>query len=289
MRGLGTTTRPTGEASVTSGWIEGDIEVAGSRFHYVRTGDGSQPTMVLAHGFSDDGGCWARLAGDLDGDYDVVMPDARAHGRSARVRPGQKVDQAADLAGVLRALGIEKAVVIGHSMGAWTVSELAARYPDLVGPLILEDVPWRDPEPGSKRPSLLGKDSPRATAMRALHRHTLDEIVDRERVVHPTWRDDVLRTWCAAKLRLDLAFFEIAGMGRMDRHEVIAAIACPTLLITADPELGGIVRPEMATQASAANPLIQVCNIPGVGHHVRFEAYGTYLAAVREFLGSLAQ
>ncbi|MFN2157062.1 MAG: alpha/beta fold hydrolase, partial [Anaerolineae bacterium] len=62
----------------------------GVDLHYYRTGKEGGPPLVLAHGFSDDGQCWYRLATDLEADFDVVMPDARGHGLSARVRPGEK-------------------------------------------------------------------------------------------------------------------------------------------------------------------------------------------------------
>ena len=62
-------------------WQSGDIEVNGLRLHYTRTG-GDKPQVVLAHGFSDDGLCWTPVAEVLASEYDVIMVDARGHGRS---------------------------------------------------------------------------------------------------------------------------------------------------------------------------------------------------------------
>ena len=59
--------------------------VNGLKLHYTRTG-GAKPPVVLAHGFSDDGLCWTPVAEALAADYDVVMVDARGHGRSAAPR-----------------------------------------------------------------------------------------------------------------------------------------------------------------------------------------------------------
>ena len=79
-----------------------------------------------------------------------------------------------------------------------------------------------------------------------LERLSEEEIVAQSRAEHPTWREDVLRAWCAAKLRLDKEFFTIADpLFGTDWRETVQAIACPTLLITADPG-GGIVTPEIA-------------------------------------------
>ena len=268
----------------TSTWMERDLLVDGKLMHYMRTGNGEKPPLVLAHGFSDDGACWTPTARDLEAQYDVVMPDARGHGRSDRVQPGEVVDQTGDLAALMVALGLEPAIVAGHSMGAWMASELAARFPALVRAVILEDAPWRPSSEGDVSKALLNRESTLATWVRGMEGMTVDEIVARERSEHPTWSDEALYLWCAAKTRLDLNFLEIAGMGRMDWQEVARAIACPTLLITADPAQGGIVTPEVADMAQALNPRIEVVNIPGVGHHVRFEAYDAYMAAVRAFL-----
>ena len=73
----------------------------------------------------------------------------------------------------------------------------------------------------------------------------------------------------------------------MDWREVAPAIACPTLLITATPGKGGIVSPEVAQMATEMNEHITVAHIPGTGHHIRFENYADYVAAVRTFLAQL--
>jgi N-formylmaleamate deformylase len=267
-----------------SNWTERELVLDGKAMHYVRTGNGERPPLVLVHGFSDDGLCWTPTARDLEADYDILMPDARGHGRSGRVQPGETVDQAGDLAALMAALGLSNAIVAGHSMGAWMASELAARFPALVRAVILEDAPWRMPAPDDGEASPLSKESPLAAWIRGLEGMTVDEIVARERPEHPTWSDEALRLWCAAKTRLDLNFLDIASTERMDWQKTVRAIDCPTLLITADPALGGIVTPEVAALAVELNPRIEAVHIAGVGHHVRFEAYDAYMEAFRGFL-----
>lgn len=87
-------------------WTECDVLVDGIQIHYTRTGDGSKPPLLLLHGFSDDGMCWLPVARDLEAKYDLILPDARGHGRSARVQPGEDVNMAADIAGLIRRLGL---------------------------------------------------------------------------------------------------------------------------------------------------------------------------------------
>ena len=122
-------------------WQAGDVAVNGLTLHYTRTG-GAKPPVVLAHGFSDDGLCWTTVAEALAADYDVVMVDARGHGRSAAPEQGYGyVDHATDLAGVIRALGLKRPAVLGHSMGAASTLVLAGLYPDLPRAILLEDPP----------------------------------------------------------------------------------------------------------------------------------------------------
>lgn len=86
--------------------------------------------------------CWAKTAAKLESQFDVYLPDSRGHGLSSRVQPGEELDNAADLAGFIRALDIKQPVIAGHSMGAASTSECAARFPELPRALILEDPPW---------------------------------------------------------------------------------------------------------------------------------------------------
>jgi N-formylmaleamate deformylase len=60
-------------------WMTGVCEASGANIHYLRTG-GARPPLVLLHRLAGNGACWSPLARSLEGEFDVVMPDAR--GRS---------------------------------------------------------------------------------------------------------------------------------------------------------------------------------------------------------------
>ena len=128
-------------------WTQNDLLVNGVRLHYYRTGKGDKRPLVLVHGFSDNGLCWTPVARDLESEYDVIMPDMRAHGLSERVQPSEKVDMAADLAELIRTLGLRSPVICGHSMGAMVTYQIGVRFPELASALVLEDPPWWLPEP----------------------------------------------------------------------------------------------------------------------------------------------
>jgi len=122
-----------------AGWTDGYVMANGIRIHYWRTG-GDKPVLVMAHGSSDDGLCWTNLAKELVADYDIILPDARGHGLSDPPKKSDTADaQAEDLAGLIRALKLDKPIMMGHSMGSSSVAWFAAMYPDIPGAVILED------------------------------------------------------------------------------------------------------------------------------------------------------
>src|SRR3982074_2513917 len=99
-------------------WFSGDVITNKIKIHYYRTGGDKRP-LVLSHGATDSGLCWSRVARTLESEYDVIMPDSRGHGLSDAPETGySSADHAADLAGLIRALGLEQPAVGGHSMGA---------------------------------------------------------------------------------------------------------------------------------------------------------------------------
>jgi N-formylmaleamate deformylase len=137
------------EEIIPGRWAQGMVEANGIRHHYYRTG-GEKPALVLLHGLQESGLTWLRVARALERDYDVVMPDARGHGRSDRA--GEQFSEEVlrdDAAGLIRALGLERPALLGHSMGASTAALVGAAYPELVRAVLLEDPVW-EARPGAE-------------------------------------------------------------------------------------------------------------------------------------------
>ena len=126
-------------------WTQGDLDINGVSLHYCRTGESGKQPLVLGHGFSDSSLCWLQTALDLEDSYDIIMPDARGHGLSARMKPGEHVDMCTDLAGIIQALGLQRPIVGGHSMGAVVAFQLGLHYPEIPKALFLMDPPWFEP------------------------------------------------------------------------------------------------------------------------------------------------
>lgn len=111
----------------------------GVRIHCRRMGGG--PGMVLLHGFPQTGHMWRKVFPALAERFTVVAPDLRGYGDSDRPAFGyDKRQMAADIAEVIRALGIGRVVLVGHDRGARVAHRLALDYPALLTHLILLDI-----------------------------------------------------------------------------------------------------------------------------------------------------
>ncbi|MDQ1300703.1 MAG: Alpha/beta hydrolase [Chloroflexota bacterium] len=263
-------------------WQSGDIEINKLKLHYTRTG-GDKPPVVLAHGFSDDGLCWTPVAKRLEADYDVVMVDARGHGRSDAPKSGYgSLEHAGDVAGVSAALGLKRPAVLGHSMGAATALALAGTYPDLVRAILLEDPPaWWMPPPDGKPIRRRGRFG---DWIIDLKRKTREEMIAQAHAQSPTWSEAELGPWADSKLRLSFRVLNRGKSAPVDWPATVGRITCPALLITADPEKGGLVTPEAAAALRAFVPQTRVAHIGGAGHSIRREQFARYMEVVSSFL-----
>ena len=117
-----------------------EIATNGTTLH-VRVG-GSGPAVLLLHGFGDTGDMWSPIAQKLVKDHTVVVPDLRGMGLSAHPETGyEKKNQAADMAGVLDQLKIEKVDLVTHDIGNMVGYALAAQYPSRVTRWVVIDAP----------------------------------------------------------------------------------------------------------------------------------------------------
>ena len=257
--------------------------------HVYRTGTGmGKPALVLVHGFSDNGLCWEPVARELEAGYDILMPEARGHGSSARVHSNQTIDQVEDLADTLRSCGIESAIMAGHSMGASMAAALAVRHPEMVRALLLEDPPWEPSQPAKPRPTrIFDENSPVADWLRSVQAQPLETAIAQCRSEHPTWPDMYLRPWTEGKQQLDLHFLTAENTGVIPWLEIVPNIHCPVLLVTADPAEGGIISPALAAEICATGKNFRLVHFPGIGHHVRFAVHEPYMQAMKAFLAEV--
>ncbi len=111
----------------------------GVRLHYRREGTGAG--MALLHGFPQTGHMWRKVMPALAERFTVVAPDLRGYGDSDRPAGGyDKRTMAADVAEVIRALGLAPVILIGHDRGARVAHRFALDHPTLLTKLVLLDI-----------------------------------------------------------------------------------------------------------------------------------------------------
>ncbi|HEY0738505.1 MAG TPA: alpha/beta hydrolase [Herpetosiphonaceae bacterium] len=290
-------------------WQAGDVETNGIRLHYTRTG-GNLPSLVLAHGVTDDGLCWTPVAEALQAEYDVIMVDARGHGRSDAPETGyDAATQAADLHGLITALGLHKPFVLGHSMGAATTLVLAGVYPNVPGAILLEDPPgwWALQDPlfteedqasGTRASAVIhgrNPDDERLVGMQAwfadLKRKTREQLIAEQRAATPDWSEGELGPWADSKLRVSPHVMSVLNPDTpraLDWPAICRRITCPALLITADPARGAVLTEEGTAALQGLVPQLQVVQIPEAGHNIRRERFNRFIEVVRDFLRTSA-
>jgi pimeloyl-ACP methyl ester carboxylesterase len=273
------------------GWSDGYVIANGIKIHYYRTG-GEKPPVVINHGAGDDGLCWSRIAIELEKDYDVILPDARGHGKSASGKKDYSTQQrVADLVGLLQALKLEAPVVGGHSMGADTSMHLAAQYPELTRGIFLEDPPIILPGEiiGSEGQSLKMEDIGKMMArfMRMFKLMPKFIGIRLARKTSPTYPDSEILPWINSKKKLSFDFLNSMStmeMGTSDPFEVFRRISVPVLLFIGDREKMAIVSQEAAQKAVQSNNKIQVVHLAGASHDIRRTCFDGYLHALKKFL-----
>lgn len=285
------------EEHVPAHWREHTIEANGIRQHYWRTGaGGDKPALVLLHGTMGNGLTWSRLARAVEAEYDVVMPDARGHGRSDGAATGfRTADMVADVAALIRALDLERPVVLGHSMGASTAAYLAADHPELVRAAILEDPAWRVREgrisPGELPGYRAWLDQYTAWFEGFRRQPFAEQVLAAAPNLPPgavAWPEEDYVAWVAAYaqyspelLRLGTELWAEAEASTVAR--VVGRLSCPVLVIFGARPSPMSPYDKTVTEAS---PYLRVVELP-TGHFVHLDDFDGFLAVVRDYLRSL--
>ena len=119
-----------------------EIETNGANIH-VRVG-GHGPAVVMLHGFGTTGDMWGHLASALIEDHMIVVPDLRGLGLSSKPDGGyDKKNQAADVVGVVDALGVPACELVTHDIGIMVGFAVAATCPERVSRWVAIDAAAR--------------------------------------------------------------------------------------------------------------------------------------------------
>jgi len=119
---------------------EKTVSVFGAKIAYVEAGDPSKPTVILLHGLGGNSGNWLFTIPALAANYHVIAPDQIGFGKSDRLMLKYRVGTLVDfLDKFMSELKIEKASLVGNSLGGWVAAWTAIKYPNRVEKIILAD------------------------------------------------------------------------------------------------------------------------------------------------------
>jgi 3-oxoadipate enol-lactonase len=194
------------------------------------------PVVLLMHGIATTGPLtWFTVLNDLREQYRVITFDQRWHGRGIRSAEFRLDDCADDAAGVLDALGIDQAIVVGYSMGGAIAQMLWLRHPERVSALVLCSTSARWEGHMGERVFFrtLGLVSKGLVSVAA------DKVAAHADAI-PAPSDDAaeagLRAWCMSELRSTSLWslpVVMAELGKFDATAWIGDVTVPTgVLVT---------------------------------------------------------
>ncbi len=260
-------------------WTTGIREANGAQIHYLRTG-GDKPPLVLLHGLTGNGACWAPLARSLESEYDVVMPDARGHGSSSTPLHGYRYeDHASDVIELIRGLGLSAPVLLGHSMGGMTAAVVASRAARMARGVILADPTFLSPQRQREV-----YDSDVAEQHRRLLSQDQRDVLAQLQMRHPRRSPEILELLATARLRTRMAAFDVLTPPNPEYHQLVSTIDVPILLVIGD---AGVVSLETARELQSLNSRVRIELIQGAGHGIQYDQPERFEAVVQSFLRSV--
>lgn len=267
---------------------------SGLRLHYLRWGASSGVPLVLLHGLRAYAQTWESLVQSLgEQGYSIYALDQRGRGLSDWAEPTSYHTQSyvEDVEDLVAHLGLQRFVLLGHSLGGANALEYARQHPGRLMGLLIEDI-----GPGS---STQGDGAARirremgqtplqfeswdaARAFWQTSRPGLSELGLASRLAHSMQKRDGVVTWRHDQLGIAEARLSIEPT---DLWPAVRALDCPSLFIR-----GGrsdFLPPAMLEAMRASNPHVQTVEVDDASHYVHDDQGIVFNALVAGFLENL--
>lgn len=271
-----------------------------SPLFYESWGDRSALTpVVLCDGIGCDGFVWRYLRQDLS-DRFGLHPHYRGHGRTGAPRDPMRVsieDLADDLVCVLDDAGVERAVVVGHSMGVQVALEAYRRHPNRVaglilvcgvashplktfrGSTVLEDLLPTIQKWVHRVPGVINQLTRRLLPTR-LSYEVASRLEIRRELVDP---DDFM-PYLEGMARIDVRLFTamLSAAGQHSAESLLSEIQAPTLVVVGARD--GITPPERGKAMASAIPAAELLEVPNASHTAPIERPHLVDWTIRDFI-----
>ncbi len=253
--------------------------------HYADLGQGTP--VVLLHGFPLSGAIWHEQQQRLSDHYRVITPDLRGHGRSPAPWGAYEMDLLArDVLALLNLLLIEKAVIIGHSMGGYVALAAWKLAPERFMALgLIDSQAGADTEEGRqgryKMADSVAADGSKIVAEAMLPKLFAPDLPAGAPIIEQV-RQMILDTQPAGIIGA------LKGMAaRPDSGAQMRNLKIPVLLLTGDKDQ--IIPPEKAKAMAASLPPATLTIIENAGHMPMLEQPDATTTAIRGFLSAVGE
>lgn len=284
-------------------WQHHNIITNGIRMHYVSQGNG--PLVVLLHGFPEYWYSWRLQIPFLaELGYRVVAPDLRGYNDSDKPETGYSITNLLrDIVGLIKGLGEEKAVIVGHDWGGALAWSFAASYPQMTERLIVLNAPHpgamkrelRNPQQLRKSWYILALQVPFVPEyiLGRNHAEAIGRMIYAAAVQKEAFPRVVLERYCEAMskpgaLRASISYyralfrdlFSLAGLNAS------VQISMPTLLIWGEQDIA--LDLALTRNLEQWVPHLRVRYVPDSGHWVQQERPALVNQWMAEFLHGLS-
>jgi pimeloyl-ACP methyl ester carboxylesterase len=252
-----------------------NTKIFGRKICYYDIGNG--PTLVLVHGLGGDADQWAYCFQALSATHRVVALELLGFGRSDKPSITYTIAGFVEvLDGFLQALGLERASLVGHSLGGWIVAAFALQFPDKVDRLLLNDACGIDS--GAIKPPVDLNISTRAHMREILEAMFYNKNLVTKDLVDLAYAQHLERI-DGPTIRSILETF-VSPDEKLDRN--ISGIKAPTLILWGEQD--AITPLALARNLQRFIPGSRLEVIPECGHFPVLEKPAEFTQRVLEFL-----
>lgn len=245
---------------------------------------GSGPTLVLSHGLGGNAAVWYQQLPYFSQHYRVITWDHRGFGRSTNTAGKHGPDSSvSDLLAILDHFDVEKAHLVGQSMGGWVTLGTALAAPDRVASIVLACTTGGIPV--GFGPQI---DPPLTAALPAATARTARPLGEHPAIGGRLQSLDMARAYLYQALGsfgnrpADSEFFRLLSAYNFD-PAALADLEIPALLIAG--ELDDLMTPDRIRRAAAFLPRSEVVELADRGHSPYFEDPDPWNEIVAKFLG----
>jgi len=269
--------------SVASAQAPKEVLVFGQKIQYVEAGSG--PTVILLHGLGGSSQVWQFNIGPLAEKYHVVVPDQIGFGKSDKPLVNYRIRTYVDfLDQFCKQLKIERATLVGNSMGGWIAALFTASFPDRVDKLVLVDAAGYAPPKDFDTRAFFGLNPTTREGMKVL----IAKVFYNKAFQSDAFIDQSIAARLAAGDGYTInSITESIIRGEDFLDDIVKTIKRPTLIIWGRQDgLVSLADGERFNREIAASKMIV---IDECGHVPNVEKPGEFNAAVLKFLAEGAQ